>query len=63
MVNINSRNGIDFFDIQKKKNSRNSMRINEYLFLQKLKCPKCEELWVEKQLIKIRTTYYYYGCE
>lgn len=51
--------------IQKKKNSRNYMRIKEYLFLQKLKCPKCGRIMGGKATYKKKndTTYYYYGCE
>ncbi len=51
--------------VQKKKNSRNYMRIKEYLFLQKLKCPKCGRIMGGKATYKKKndTTYYYYGCE
>ena len=37
--------------VQKKKNSRNYMRIKEYPFLQKLKCPKCGRIM---RAIKLR---------
>lgn len=41
------------------------MRIKEYLFLQKLKCPKCGRIMGGKATYKKKndTTYYYYGCE
>ena len=51
--------------VQKKKNSRNYMRSQTYLFLQKLKCPKCGRILGGKATYKKKndTNYYYYGCE
>ena len=49
--------------VQKKKNSRNYKRDKEYLFLQKLRCPKCGRILggnaTRKKNGKI---YYYYQC-
>lgn len=49
---------------QKKKNSRSYMRTQTYLFLQKLKCPKCGRIMGGKATFKKKSskTYYYYGC-
>ena len=51
--------------VQKKKNSRNYMRNKEYLFLQKIKCPKCGKILGGRATYKKKsnTVYYYYGCE
>ena len=49
--------------VQKKKNSRNYKRKEEYLFLQKLKCPKCSRILAGKATTKKNgTIYYYYYC-
>ena len=50
---------------QGKKNSRNYTRKEEYLFLQKLKCPKCGVLLGGRACNKVSTRgkrYYYYQC-
>lgn len=50
---------------QGKKNSRNYTRKEEYLFLQKLKCPKCGVFLGERACNKVSTRgkrYYYYQC-
>lgn len=51
--------------VQRKKNSRNYIRIKEYIFLQKLKCPICGRIMGGKATYKKKndTTYYYYGCQ
>ena len=49
--------------MQKKKNSRNYIRKQTYLFMQKLKCPKCGRILGGKATTKKNNvTYYYYGC-
>ena len=49
--------------MQKKKNSRNYKRDKEYLFLQKLKCPKCGRiLGGNATRKKNENVYYYYQC-
>ena len=49
--------------VQKKKNSRNYKRKEDYLFLQKLKCPKCSRILAGKATTKKNgTIYYYYYC-
>ena len=50
--------------VQKKKNSRSYMRYNTYLFLQKLRCPKCGRIMGGRATYKKRndTVYYYYSC-
>ena len=50
--------------VQKKKNSRNYMRSQTYIFLQKLKCPKCGRLLGGRASYKKKANkwYYYYGC-
>mgnify|MGYP004529772381 FL=1 len=50
--------------VQKKKNSRNFMRDKTYLFLQKIKCPKCGNILGGKATYKRKADriYYYYGC-
>jgi len=49
--------------VQKKKNSRNYKRDNEYLFLQKLKCPKCGRILGGNATRKKNgNVYYYYQC-
>ncbi len=49
--------------VQKRKNSRNYKRDKEYLFLQKLRCPKCNRILggnaTKKKNGKV---YYYYQC-
>ena len=49
--------------VQKKKNSRNYKRKEDYLFLQKLKCPKCSRILAGKATTKKNgNIYYYYYC-
>lgn len=49
--------------VQKKKNSRNYKRDKEYLFLQKLKCPKCGRILGGNATRKKNgNIYYYYQC-
>ena len=49
--------------VQKKKNSRNYKRKEDYLFLQKLKCPKCNRILAGKATTKKSgNVYYYYYC-
>ena len=48
---------------QKKKNSRSYKRTLTYLYLQKLKCPKCNRILGGKATTKKNgNTYYYYNC-
>ena len=51
--------------VQKKKNQRNYMRSQTYIFLQKLKCPKCGRIFAGGASHKIKADkwYYYYRCE
>ena len=51
--------------VQQKKNSRSYSRKKTYLFLQKLKCPKCGNILGGKATYKKKfdRTYFYYGCE
>ena len=51
--------------VQKKKNQRNYMRSQTYIFLQKLKCPKCGRILASGASHKIKADkwYYYYRCE
>ena len=49
--------------VQKKKNSRNYKRKEDYLFLQKLNCPRCKRILAGKATTKKNgTNYYYYYC-
>ena len=49
--------------IQKKKNSRSYKRTLTYLYLQKLKCPKCNRILGGKATTKKNgNTYFYYYC-
>ena len=49
--------------VQKRKNSRNYKRDKEYLFLQKLRCPKCNRILGGKATQKKNgNIYYYYYC-
>ena len=49
--------------VQKKKNSRNYKRNEDYLFLQKLKCPHCNRILAGKATRKKNgNIYYYYYC-
>lgn len=49
--------------VQQKKNSRSYKRIENYLFLQKLKCPKCKRILGGKATTKKNgNVYYYYYC-
>lgn len=51
--------------VQKKKNQRNYMRTQTYIFLQKLKCPKCGRILAGGASHKIKADkwYFYYRCE
>ena len=51
--------------VQKKKNQRNYMRSQTYIFLQKLKCPKCGRILAGSASHKIKADkwYFYYRCE
>ena len=51
--------------VQKKKNSRNYMRTQTYIFLQKLRCPKCGRILAGGATHKIKYDkwYFYYRCE
>ena len=49
---------------QRKKNQKNYMRTQTYLFLQKLKCPKCGNIMGGKATRKKNgNIYYYYQCK
>lgn len=49
--------------VQKKKNSRSYQRTLTYLFLQKLKCPKCRRILDGKATTKKNgNSYFYYYC-
>ena len=49
--------------VQKKKNSRSYQRTLTYLFLQKLKCPKCGRILGGKETTKKNgNSYFYYYC-
>ena len=49
--------------VQKKKNSRSYQRTLTYLFLQKLKCPKCQRILGGKATTKKNgSSYFYYYC-
>ena len=49
--------------VQKKKNSRSYQRTLTYLYLQKLKCPKCNRILGGKATTKKNDkTYFYYYC-
>lgn len=49
--------------MQKKRNSRNYKRDKDYLFLQKLKCPKCQRILGGNATRKKNgNVYYYYQC-
>ena len=49
--------------VQKRKNSRNYKRDKEYLFLQKLRCPKCNRILGGNATRKKNgKVYYYYQC-
>ena len=51
--------------VQKKKNQKNYMRTQTYIFLQKLKCPKCGRILAGGASHKIKADkwYFYYRCE
>ena len=55
----------DSCQVQKKKNQRNYMRSQTYIFLQKLKCSKCGRILAGGASHKIKADkwYYYYRCE
>ena len=50
---------------QKKKNQKNYMRTQTYIFLQKLRCPKCRRILAGGATHKIKYDkwYFYYRCE
>ena len=50
---------------QKKKNQKNYMRTQTYIFLQKLRCPKCGRILAGGATHKIKYDkwYFYYRCE
>lgn len=50
---------------QKKKNQKNYMRTQTYIFLQKLRCPKCGRILAGGASHKIKSDkwYFYYRCE
>ena len=53
----------DECQVQKRKNSRNYKRDKEYLFLQKLRCPKCSRILGGNATRKKNgKVYYYYQC-
>ena len=51
--------------VQKKKNQKNYMRTQTYIFLQKLKCPKCGRILAGGATHKVKNDkwYFYYRCE
>ena len=51
--------------VQKKKNQKNYMRTQTYIFLQKLRCPKCGRILAGGASHKIKSDkwYLYYTCE
>ena len=51
--------------VQKNKNQKNYMRTQTYIFLQKLKCPKCGRILAGGASHKIKSDkwYFYYRCE
>ena len=55
----------DNCQVQKKKNQKNYMRTQTYIFLQKLKCPKCGRILADGASHKIKSDkwYFYYRCE
>ena len=55
----------DNCQVQKKKNQKNYIRTQTYIFLQKLKCPKCGRILAGGASHKIKSDkwYFYYRCE
>ena len=55
----------DNCQVQKKKNQKNNMRTQTYIFLQKLRCPKCNRILAGGATHKIKADkwYFYYRCE
>lgn len=53
------------YQVQKKKNQKNYMRTQTYIFLQKLRCPKCGRILAGGASHKIKADkwYFYYRCE
>ena len=51
--------------VQKKKNQKNYMRTQTYIFLQKLRCPKCGRILAGGASHKLKADkwYFYYRCE
>lgn len=54
----------DNCQVKKKKNQKNYMRTQTYIFLQKLKCPKCGRILAGGASHKIKSDkwYFYYRC-
>ena len=50
---------------QKRKNQKNYMRTQTYIFLQKLRCPKCGRILAggATHKVKVDKWYFYYRCE
>ena len=60
---IISKEMLEECQVQKKKNSRSYQRTLNYLFLQKLKCPKCSRILGGKATTKKNgNSYFYYYC-
>ena len=60
---ISSKEMWEDCQVQKKKNSRSFQRTLTYLYLQKLKCPKCNRILGGKATTKKNgTPYFYYYC-
>jgi site-specific DNA recombinase len=55
----------DNCQVQKKKNQKNYMRTQTYIFLQKLRCPKCGRILAGGASHKLKADkwYFYYRCE
>lgn len=55
----------DNCQVQKKKNSKNYMRTLDYIFLQKINCPKCGKALSGGAAYKTKADkhYYYYRCQ
>ena len=53
------------YQVQKKKNQKSYMRTQTYIFLQKLKCPKCGRILAGGASHKLKSDkwYFYYRCE
>ena len=62
---IVSRELLENCQVQKKKNQKSYMRTQTYIFLQKLKCPKCGRILAggASHKLKLDKWYFYYRCE